>query len=316
MEDDNPANPDAVESSGGRLTGDLNAALILLHSVIFTFMRTVIPILLYHSISNDSAEGFRPWSVAPELFDAHMRYLRDEGYCALSISQMVRGLKQGILPPKPIAISFDDGLADFKTHALPILEKCAFSSTLYVVSGYINATSHWLFADGEGTRPMLTWEQLREIDRAGVEIGAHSHSHPQLDTLAIDEAWREIARSKWQIEEHLEHPIESFAYPYGYHTQGLRRLVQQAGFSSACAVKHAMSASDDDPFALSRIFINRNTSVAQLDQLLQGGRLPIAPRFEPIRTRMWRLVRRSLRHSQRLVERVGFQPVQVQSKSL
>ena len=86
-------------------------------------------------------------------------------------------------------------------------------STLYVVSGCVGSTSRWLGTEGESQRSMLSWRQLRELDRAGVEIGAHSHSHPQLDTLPSTEAWSEILLSKCQIEDHLGHRVESFAYP-------------------------------------------------------------------------------------------------------
>ena len=277
-------------------------------------MRTVIPILLYHSISSDTASGFRTWSLAPERFESHMRYLHDERYTPLTVSELVHELRGARrLPAKPIVISFDDGLSDFYSGAFPALKKYGMPSTLYVVSGCVGSTSRWLVTEGESQRSMLSWRQLRELDRAGVEIGAHSHSHPQLDTLPSSEAWSEILLSKCQIEDHLGHRVESFAYPHGYHSAHVRGLVQQAGFSSACAVKHAFSACDDDPFSLARIVVTNEITVAQLDRLLHGGKLQIAPRYELIRTRMWRLTRRSLRLSQRLIEWIGAQPEQLQN---
>lgn len=268
-------------------------------------MRTAIPILLYHSIATDITAGFRPWTLAPAVFDAHMGYLHENAYSPLTITQLVQTMRTGKpLPTKPVLISFDDGLADFYEVALPSLKRYSIPATLYVVSGYIGSTSRWLASEGESLRRMLTWQQIREAERAGMEIGAHTHTHPQLDILTDDEAWTEIARSKWRLEEELGHRVESFAYPHGYYSPSVRKLVQQAGFSSACAVKHAFSANDDDHFSLARIMITNEVCVDRLDRLLNGRKLRIAPRQEEVRTRVWRMARRA----RRLMERVRLQP--------
>ncbi|MFN8446529.1 MAG: polysaccharide deacetylase family protein [Caldilineaceae bacterium] len=264
-------------------------------------MYKAIPILLYHSITDEVTAGFRNWSLAPAMFAAHLRYLHEQKYNAITVTQLVRALRGDTkLPSKPIVLSFDDGLADFYTAALPILRQVGMPASLYVVTGFLGATSGWLQAEGEAQCPMLTWTQLREIERDGIEIGAHTHTHPQLDTLSEADAWKEIVRSKQQLEEYLGHRIESFAYPHGYHSAQVRQLVARAGFSSACAVKHALSAADADLYSLARVIMTNDVCVNQLDRLLQGDRLPVAPRGEPLRTKMWRLARRSLRAMEQL----------------
>lgn len=264
-------------------------------------MYKAIPILLYHSVTEEVTAGFRNWSLTPAMFAAHIHYLMEQKYNAIPITQLVRALRgEAKLPSKPIVLSFDDGLADFYTGALPALRHCGMPASLYVVTGFLGATSGWLQAEGEAQRPMLTWEQLCEIERYGIEIGAHTHTHPQLDTLSEAAAWDEIARSKWQLEEYLGHRIESFAYPHGYHSAQVRQLVARAGFSSACAVKHALSAADADLYSLARVIVTNDVCVNTLDRLLQGDRLPIASRGEPMRTKMWRLARRSLRVMEQL----------------
>ena len=191
-----------------------------------------IPILMYHSISQHASRKFKPFAVSPEQFAEHMAYLHRQEYTPITVTQLAQTFSSGqtSLPERPVVLTFDDGFADFFTDALPVLKRFHFTATLYVTTGFINGTSRWLQHEGEASRPMLTWQQLAEISRQGIECGAHSHSHPQLDTLPIAEATREIVQSKQLLEEHLGLDVTSFAYPFGYYTHDVQKQVQIAGF--------------------------------------------------------------------------------------
>lgn len=257
-------------------------------------MNVQVPILLYHSVAEQVAPGFRKWSVRPALFAAHMAYLHNHQYTPMTVTQLVQAIndERASLPARPVVVTFDDGLVDFYTDALPSLTQYSVPATLYIVAGFVGGASRWLRADGEGDRPMLTWEQIAAISASGIECGAHSFAHFQLDTLSAAAAREEIVRSKGILEKHLGRPVMTFAYPHGYYSPTVRRLVQQAGFSSACAVKHAMSTLADDRFALARIIVTADTSVQDLNRLLAGQGLPLAPMSEKMQTKMWRVVRR------------------------
>ncbi|MDD5371315.1 MAG: polysaccharide deacetylase family protein [Anaerolineaceae bacterium] len=265
-------------------------------------MPAPIPILLYHSIAQEAAPKFLPWVVPPHQFAQQMQSLAGQGYTAITVSEFVQRTRAGrnSLPERPVVISFDDGFLDFLTGAAPILARYGFPATLYVVTGAVGGASRWLAKEGEGERPCLNWSQIQELSEQGIEIGAHSHTHPQLDTLALPAAEEEIRVSKTRLEEHLGQPVHSFAYPHGYHSPAVRRLVQQAGYSSACGVKHAMSAIDDDPFSLARIIIYRDLSPAGFTDLLAGRSLRAAPQGERFQTIVWRGVRRGLVRFSRL----------------
>jgi peptidoglycan/xylan/chitin deacetylase (PgdA/CDA1 family) len=223
-----------------------------------------------------------------------MAYLSEQRYTPITVTQLVQAMtdRTAHLPGRPVVLTFDDGFADFYTAALSILKSHNFVATLFVTTGFIGHTSHWLSRAGEGERSMLNWEQVAEISDSGIECGAHSHSHPHLDILSPAAAWDEITRCKTELEQHLGRRAATFAYPHGYYSPTVRRLVQQAGYSSACAVKHAMSGITDDPFALARIIVAADTDVEGLGKLLTDRELPIAPLRERVRTRAWRLVRR------------------------
>ncbi|HLJ66478.1 MAG TPA: polysaccharide deacetylase family protein [Chloroflexota bacterium] len=260
-------------------------------------MKTNIPILMYHSIAAEASPIFRRWTVAPALFEQHMAWLRTAGYTPLTVTRMVRALDgaEPSLPARPVVVTFDDGFADFHAAAVPILSRYACPATLYVCTGYLDGTSRWLERAGEGNRPMLTWDQVAELPRYGVEVGAHTHTHPQLDTLPPEEAREEIVRSRQLLEDWLGVSVESFAYPHGYHSRTVREMVRQAGFSSACAVKHAMSFSGDDRFALARIIVLSDTTIESLGAMVEGRTVSRAGSWQRARSLGWRVVRRTRR---------------------
>ncbi len=254
-----------------------------------------IPILMYHSISNEATQNFRQFAVPPEIFAIQIEYLYEQAFTPLTVTQLADMLRQEeeSLPERPIVLTFDDGFADFFTEALPILKRYNFPATLYVSTGYIEGTSRWLEREGEGSRLMLNWEQLTEISRSGIECGGHTHSHPQLDILPINEARQEIVRSKEILEDRLHQAVTTFAYPHGYHSPAVKRLTQQAGYTSACAVKYQMSSTAADPFAFSRLLVKHDTDRETLKAILAQ---PIASGVKTVYTQMsvplWRLARK------------------------
>lgn len=268
-----------------------------------------IPILMYHSISCSSNPRFQQFTVPPTTFAEQMVYLYNHQYTPITVTQLIlaRSKNTFVLPERPVVLTFDDGFADFFTAALPVLQQYGFAATLYIATAFIGGTSRWLRYEGETTRSMLTWDQLIEICASGVECGAHSHSHPQLDTLPSMAARDEVSQSRRMLEDHLGEEVRSFAYPYGYHTARVRQLIQEAGYTSACAVKHAMSSETDDPFALARLMIHADTTIKEFAALLTGrSSSPVTAIYSVYaraRTPVWQLVRRSAASVTRLQER-------------
>jgi peptidoglycan/xylan/chitin deacetylase (PgdA/CDA1 family) len=252
----------------------------------------VVPILLYHSVSDDPPSWIRPLSVTPKAFSQQLELVLGKGATVLSVGEYASILEgRRSLPKRPVVITFDDGFADFREEALPPLRRAGVPVTLFVTTGFLEGLS-----DGEGAkRPPGPWINARELGALrgeGVEIGAHSHSHPHLDTLPTEEARAEVARSKEILEELLASPVPSFAYPHGYHGPVVRRLVQECGFASACAVRNALSSDADDRFSLARLTVRSTTTAAELEAWLDGRGAPIATSRERALTRAWRVYRR------------------------
>jgi peptidoglycan/xylan/chitin deacetylase (PgdA/CDA1 family) len=253
---------------------------------------TSVPVLLYHSVSDNPPPWIRPLTIAPSVFSRHLELIRASLATPLTVVEYASILAgHGSLPERPVVISFDDGFADFRERALPALRRANLPVTLFVTTGFLEG-----LPEGDGVKrppgPWLEPAALLDLRAQGVEIGAHSHSHLHLDTLSPGAARAEIARSKHILEELLAAPVSSFAYPHGYHGPVVRRLVQECGFASACAVKNALSWEDDDRFALARLMVGADTTLDRLEAWLDGRGAQIAPARERSRTRAWRAYRR------------------------
>jgi peptidoglycan/xylan/chitin deacetylase (PgdA/CDA1 family) len=256
-----------------------------------------IPILMYHSISSRAGPRFRQWAVAPERFEEHLAYLAQHNYTPVTVTQLVAARTRGDeLPTQPMVITFDDGYADFHENALPALHRHGFGATLYIPTAYVGGTCGWLQTEGEAPRPMLTWSQVREIVGTGIECGGHSHTHPRLDAIPPAVARDEIELCKRLLEEHLGRVVASFAYPHGWHTSAIRRIVRAAGYISACAVKNMPSSSTDDPFDLARLVVTADTDVAALADLLACRVSPIEATLRQTARPMWRFLSRPRSH--------------------
>jgi peptidoglycan/xylan/chitin deacetylase (PgdA/CDA1 family) len=253
-------------------------------------MRQRVPVLCYHSVCTDPAPLMREWAISPGRLREHLAYFADEGMTTLTITEYAHRLSIGQpLPERLVVLTFDDGFADFATEAVPALLDADMTATLYVSTAYVGETSHWLGPDG--SQPMLSWSQVTDVAAAGVEIGAHAHHHHALDELDRTRAQLEIVESKKRLEDQLGGLVESFAYPHGYHTRAIKDMVRLAGFSSAAAVKNALSGPTDDLYAIARILVPGDAPVDEVARLMR--RSSPAPRYERLQTKAWRAVRRA-----------------------
>lgn len=229
-----------------------------------------IPILMYHCVSDDPADATRGLSVRPDMFAAQLDVLREKGFTALTFTDAARALREGdALPERPVVLTFDDGYADFHREALPRLTRYGFPATVFVTTGWVadagpNAAGHPLDR-------MLTWSQIDEVCSAGIEIGAHSHSHPRLDELAPGSLEHELRVSKTLLEDRIGQEVPALAYPFGYSSARVRQAVRTEGYRHAAAVANAVATGAHDPVALPRLTIKRSTRLETFGRIVEGA---------------------------------------------
>jgi peptidoglycan/xylan/chitin deacetylase (PgdA/CDA1 family) len=252
-----------------------------------------IPVLLYHSISEQPSEAIARFAVTPAVFSRHLDLI-EAGHQTLTVSDLAARLLRGEpLPRAPIVITFDDGFSDNIEVAAPMLAARRLTATIYLTTSYLS-NSREVSRSAVGN--MLRWEQLRDLEAFGLELGAHSHTHRQLDVLPLHVAALEMSRSKELLENRLGHRISSFAYPHGYSSPVLRAEVAAAGFDSACGVRNALSHTRDDRWRIARLTVQADTPLERVAAWLRGQSAPLAGPGESLRTRVWRAVRR-VRHA-------------------
>ena len=169
--------------------------------------------------------------VAPGRFRAQLELLLGAGFAFVTVSELVDAGRGSAPPPGLAALSFDDGMHDNLTVVLPLLREYGIPATVYVATGLSGRPNPWI--DPRAGMRMLTRDEVVELADGGVEIGAHTVSHPDLATLDADRCHREVADGKHDLEALLGRPVRSFAYPYFRSGGHAVAAVRAAGFDSA-----------------------------------------------------------------------------------
>ncbi|WP_075736055.1 polysaccharide deacetylase family protein [Streptomyces acidiscabies] len=255
-----------------------------------------VPILMYHAISAEPSAATRELSVSPEAFARQMELVAARDFTPLTTAALATRWRSGRpLPPRPVLITFDDGYEGVHRHALPVLAQLGFPATLFVSTGWIKGA----YDTGGALDTMLDWEQIRQLADADVEIGGHSHSHPQLDQLNDAALRGELTRCRDLLADRLGAPPVSFAYPYGYSDRRVRTAVRENGFAQALAVGNSLARRAQGPYALRRITVRRRTTDAEFTRLLDGHAVTRTFAKDRTLTKGYALVRRTRRAGRR-----------------
>jgi peptidoglycan/xylan/chitin deacetylase (PgdA/CDA1 family) len=114
--------------------------------------------------------------------------------------------------------------------------------------------------------------QVRQLDQAGMDVGAHTRDHVDLPGVGATQLTDEVAGSRRDLERILHHPIASFAYPAGRFDNQTVAAVRAAGFALAVTTQPGSTHSSLHPLELSRVRVGRTMTPTSLVDCL-GGRL-------------------------------------------
>ncbi|MBI3584684.1 MAG: polysaccharide deacetylase family protein [Nitrospinae bacterium] len=232
--------------------------------------RTILTILNYHSIHPDL-----PFSTSPSEFSRQMEYLADN--FAMSSLSKVYEMRVELKPlqERTAVVTFDDGYEDNYLHAFPILARLGIKATIFVTTGFVNgevdiAQRDKTYADLKA----LSWEQIFEMKKWGILFGSHTHTHPILSKIPLNEARNEIAHSKKVLEDVIGAPVEHFAYPLGQpntFNSSIIEILKETGFKLACSALWGNDNKDIGLYKLRRIRIDACDTFDDFKEKVKGN---------------------------------------------
>lgn len=235
-------------------------------------------ILMYHMVSPHLRGGrFNGLRVTPGNFENQLRWLRRHGFHFFTVSEL--WTQRQTLPPRSIALTFDDGYRDNLTNVLPLLEKYDAKATVYVVvdrhDREWSTTRKASHDSGELRREeKLSEDELLALARSGrVEIGAHTLTHPDLRGLPAPRLDDEIRGSALHLGTTLGVPVRSFAYPFGFFDDTAANAVAAAGYQTAVTTETGIAnLATVDYLRIPRVKISGRDNLLAFVMRLRGGR--------------------------------------------
>jgi peptidoglycan/xylan/chitin deacetylase (PgdA/CDA1 family) len=222
-----------------------------------------LPVLVMHHVKWDRP-GDNPTelglTIHPVQFRQEVRYLAIHRFHTVSAARVVSVLTgSGSLPSRPVVLTFDDGYADMFTNVYPVLRARHMTATFFVCPGLI------------GKRRYLTWKQVAVMARHGMDIEAHTMTHPDLTTVPAAQQWREIRGSREVLRSRLHVGASVFAYPYGAYNASVLENVRRAGYRGAFTTRQGWHLLRGTRYQLPRVYVDRDDSLAQFAARLNGN---------------------------------------------
>ena len=220
-----------------------------------------LPILMYHRISPGGSQHNARYRVSPERFEEQLRYLVDAGFRPAGFDEWEKAARRREpLPGRAVILTFDDGDRDFAEFAAPLLLRYGLGAMVFLVTDRVGSQSDWTMPWGEAL-PLMDWPTIRDLERQGIEFGAHTATHPYLTAVPALDAVRELASSRAALLRELQSPVPAMAYPFGAENAAVQHLAGACGFVYGLSCRPGPAGFDDPLLALPRIEITAADSL-------------------------------------------------------
>lgn len=218
-----------------------------------------VPILMYHSVCNNRRVT-TDYRVTPATLESDLAYLRNHGYTAVFVSELIDFAYGGMsLPEKPIVITLDDGYLNNLTEALPLFEKYGMKAVISVVGEFTETFSKT--PDRNPLYAYLTWDDIAALDASGIiEIGNHTYAMHELGTrrgcMKISgestEKYTSVLREdvgklQTALTENAGLTPVTFTYPYGFVSAESLPVIKSLGFRAALTCYEKINRLTGDP---------------------------------------------------------------------
>ncbi len=248
-------------------------------------MHPTVPVLMYHHVSplkNDMV------SVTPSVFEGQMRHIRDAGYQALSLDELI-GFMEGRFTPerKSVVITFDDGYLDNYIYAYPVLRAYCLKAAVFIVSDWVDkaslatdraqaiddykkrplthAQTKALVDKGDPGRVSVDWQMVEEMMSITlVEFHSHTRSHRSADRLDRAGLIEELSGSKKRIEEMIKRDCQYLCWPKGRFSAQALDAAASAGYKGIFTTMPGVAQRGGDPLHVKRIVVKDSVAWLKL----------------------------------------------------
>jgi peptidoglycan/xylan/chitin deacetylase (PgdA/CDA1 family) len=215
--------------------------------------RAPVAILLFHRVADDMANQ---WTTPTQEFVRAIHWLKDR-FEIVSLEEAQRRIRSQASHRPCVSITFDDGYAENSRVALPLLIREQIPCTYFVTVGPVLSKGpfHHDVEMGNNFAPNSI-EDLREAAAGGIEIGAHTRSHPNMGAMTDrDEMYDELVTARDDLQQAIGQRIRYFAFPFGTHRNmnvQAFEMAREAGYEAVCSAYGGYNFPGDDAFHLQR----------------------------------------------------------------
>jgi peptidoglycan/xylan/chitin deacetylase (PgdA/CDA1 family) len=208
--------------------------------------------------------------VAASVFREQMRRLASGAHATARLSDVLAG-RGGSDPARPpVVLTFDDGYAEVREHAVPVLRELGLPAAVFPVLDPGLAPEAWGSAPALRA-PLLAPADLRALEADGLEVGSHTLTHPRLTACDDVRLERELRGSRERLAALVDHPLPVIAYPFGDVDERVKRAARRAGYVAGLAVASGPLGLHADLFEIRRQVMGNSASEAYLAMKLSGA---------------------------------------------
>jgi len=229
-----------------------------------TVRSAFIPVLIYHHVkltrpTDDATE--RGLTISPQQFSSELAYLQRARYHTITADRLVSFFHgRASLPSRPVMLTFDDGYVDVYHAVYSLLRERHMTAIFFIVPGFL------------GRQRYMNAAQVRDMADHGMDIEAHTMTHPDLTTLPYRSALREIKISREFLQRLIRHSVRAFAYPYGAYNRSTLQAVAASQFEVAFSTRAGWIQSSEAALTLPRVYIDADDSLPNFAARLHRDR--------------------------------------------
>ena len=222
-------------------------------------------ILMYHNV--DAKAGFN--TVSAENFERQLRYVQQHW----QLTDMDTYVRECHTNPHLATVTFDDAYYNLSTFGQGVLNELKIPVTVFVPVYHVGSDNCW---DEE----IPDYQKIETLSWLGIEdlsqnplftFGSHGMTHVSLRHLSKEETVKDLQESKQLLEDHLQKPVNYFAFPFGQRKDfgcATPELLQQIGYKAAFTTLWKLNNLHENPYRLRRVEVKPTDTLEDFQRYL------------------------------------------------